>query len=90
MVQVIFTEQLLHRFKKFQNIWVLIKGTCLWAMWTQRNDKIFGNIMWTDDRIIASIWQALLDYGQAAWKNTIDCRKTPKQRAKLLCKFDRT
>jgi hypothetical protein len=63
MVQVIFTEQLPSRFKKFQNLWTLIKGTCLWAMWIQRNDKIFGNIIWSDDRIIASIWQALLEYG---------------------------
>jgi hypothetical protein len=31
------------------------KGAYLWAMWLQRNDKIFANKTWTDDMVFTHI-----------------------------------
>ena len=64
--QVIFSEQIPERFKKFKAIWPLLKGTRLWALWIQRNEKIFAKIDWSDEQVINSIWQAMLECGQLA------------------------
>jgi hypothetical protein len=34
MEQVIFSDSLPDRFKKFRTIWPLLKGTCLWTIWS--------------------------------------------------------
>jgi hypothetical protein len=43
MTKLIFTKELPTRLQRFKDIWALLKGTCLWGMWTQRNEKVFAN-----------------------------------------------
>jgi hypothetical protein len=55
MKDVIFTDTLPMQFKKFKLIWPLLKGACVWAMWTQRNEKIFANSTWSDERVLECV-----------------------------------
>jgi hypothetical protein len=91
MKDVIFTDTLPMQFKKFKLIWPLLKGACVWAMWTQRNEKIFANSTWSDERVLDCVWQAMIEYGQIAWKwICLKAKQFPRKRAKLLSSFNRS
>jgi hypothetical protein len=52
MQQIIFTDTLPFQFKKFKAIGPLLKGACVWAIWNHRNEKIFANTIWLDERVV--------------------------------------
>jgi hypothetical protein len=91
MKTVIFSEKVPARYAKFKSIWVLLKGACLWALWCQRNDKIFAGKVWSDDTVIRHIWNAMIEYGHSAWNKTLkECTRCPLKAQGLMKRFDRT
>jgi hypothetical protein len=89
--QIIFSYTLPPSFKKFKALWPLLKGACLWMIWTQRNAKIFAKDLWPDELVLTNIWQAMIDYERLAWSRTrTKIERTPAQSRKLLMGFDRS
>jgi hypothetical protein len=90
-MSIFFTKKLLMRFIKLNAIWILLKGACMWAMWCQRNDKIFVGKLWTDDMVIMHVWMAMLEYGCSAWNKILkNCTHFLMKAQSLLKRFDRS
>jgi hypothetical protein len=71
MKQVIFSEQFPERFKKFKAIWPLLKGTCLWALWIQRNEKILPRLTGQTSKLSTAFgklcWSVASLPGRRSW-----------------------
>jgi hypothetical protein len=74
--QIIFSDTLPPRFKKFKALWPLLRGACLLTIWTQRNAKIFVKDLWPDELVLTNIWQAIIDDGRLTWSRT-RTKRTP-------------
>ena len=88
--QIIFTDTLPDNFKKFKSLWPLLKGTCMWTIWTQYNERIFANSFWSDEKVYTTIWIAMLEYGCLVQSKTrAKVEQSPRQKYKLYSHFDR-
>ena len=47
--------------------WILLQGITIWFLWIARNDTVFNHDAWPDQKVEKSIWNALVNYGTAAW-----------------------
>jgi hypothetical protein len=58
-------------------------------MWTQRNEKVFANTIWSDKKVIADIWRLMVDYRQLIWKKILEReRKAQHHQKKAFGGFD--
>jgi hypothetical protein len=39
-MQCPFNNKLLHAYKEFIEIWILLRGGVVWSMWIERNENI--------------------------------------------------
>lgn len=89
--QAILEEELPRQLAKFKAIWCLLKGTCLWTIWIQRNAMVFDEQVWSDSQSTEIAWLTMLDYGKIAWQNTLKkIEKHPELENALLKSFDRS
>jgi len=66
-----------------ENIQSLLRGITLCTLWIEWNDLVFNNERWNVVKIHKVIWDALLDYGRAAWNRcTRLIEKFPKMKKK--------
>jgi hypothetical protein len=62
-----------------ENIWFLLRGITFWTLWIVHNDLVFNNARWNVGKIHKVIWDAVFDYGRAAWNRCMRLiRKTPR------------
>jgi hypothetical protein len=74
-----------------EKIWSLLRDITFWTLWIGQNNLVFNNERWSVDKVHKVIWDALLDYGRAAWNRCMrPIRKTPRVEKKLLEKFDKS
>ncbi len=74
-----------------ENIWSLPRGITLMTLWIEWNDLVFNNQRWNVVKIHKVIWDALLDYGRAAWNICVKLIiKTFRVEKKLFKKFDKS
>lgn len=89
--QVILEEALPRKVKRFQSIWILLKGACMWTIWIQRNAMVFDQLLWTDRQAEQIAWLAMIEYGEIAWKHTLKMlAKQPELEQQFLNQFDRS
>ena len=63
----------------------------LWTLWIQRNEAIFENKRRRDEKVGATIWQGITDYGRAEWSKVKEkLRKNATAGMKFLRQFDNT
>lgn len=43
----------------------------IWEMWLEMYNIAYNKIDWSFDRIIAKIWQGILDYAKIEWSQLI-------------------
>ncbi len=75
-----------------ENIQSLLRGITLCTLWIEWNDLVFNNERWNVIKIHKVIWDALLDYGRAAWNRCMRLiKKIPKiKKQTLFEKFDKS
>lgn len=57
-----FERGLPGKLRRFQALWKLLKCTCMWTIWIQRNDKVSNDQLWTDDQAQYEITDAREDF----------------------------
>ena len=89
--QGIFGERIPFKFRKMTKIWHLLRGTTLWTIWVERNDKVFNQEQWHVSKMKAHIWNTLLMYAHMAWQRVLKLIKISRFSALALLQiFDRT
>jgi hypothetical protein len=89
--QCVFVAKNPRQMQCVENIWSLPRGITLKTLWIEWNDLVFNNQRWNVVKIHEVIWDALLDYGRAAWNICMKLIiKTPRAEKKLLKKFDKS
>jgi hypothetical protein len=66
-----------------------MQGFTLWTIWIARNDAVFNQVLWTQQRLAGTIWASLIKYGKLAWLKVRQA-KGEKARAEALDRFDST
>ena len=57
-------------------------------LWIARNDTVFNDNAWLDQKFKKSIWNAMVDNGRAAWIKTVEkYRRSPLLQDHILAKF---
>lgn len=74
--QGIFSGGIPRKFNALKWLWLEVRTVVLWVLWIQRNDMVFNNQAWTDERLLQYIWSGLLDYGCVEWAKV--CNKHPR------------
>lgn len=74
----IFAYRMSWRYKKVSRIWLLMRGSIMWALWKERNDAAFSNTFWDIEKLCSKIWVDLVDYGRIAWERT---KANPKKQS---------
>ena len=88
--QAIFATRPSCRLKPVSGIWSLARGTALWTIWIARNDVVFNQENWDNEKIRGMIWRGLSDYARNAWKATLArIQENPQSSTIELSKFDR-
>jgi hypothetical protein len=90
--QTLFGERTPYKFRKVVKIWHLLRGTTLWTIWVEWNDKVFNQEQWHESKMKYSrIWDTLLMYAHTAWQRVLKLIKISRfSAAGLLQNFDRT
>ena len=46
-----------------------LRTVILWALWIERNDKVFNNVLWTPEKMLQVVWLGITDYGRMEWSS---------------------
>lgn len=49
--QGIFSDTIPHKFDELKCIWMEIRSVVIWALWIERNDKVFNASVWTPEKM---------------------------------------
>ena len=52
--------------------WHLFRGTMLWTIWIERNDKVFNHEQRHESKVKQRIWDELIIYSKTAWKRVLE------------------
>jgi hypothetical protein len=63
----IFSDGIPRKFNQVKRIWMELRTTVLWTLWIERNDKVFNDCSWTNEKRTGKIWSGMLDYGRMEW-----------------------
>ena len=89
--QSLFGERIPFKFRKVVKIWHFLRGTTLWTIWVERNDKVFNQEQWHESKMKSRIWDTLLMYAHTVWQRVLKLIKISRFSAvALLQNFDRT
>lgn len=82
--QGIFSHRIPRKFDSVKRIWMEIRTAVLWSLWLERNDVVFNNTRWTEERMRQHVWSEILDYGRVEWDRIKVKRKTDDTAAALM------
>ena len=89
--QALFGERLPKKYGPKIKIWHLLRGITLWAIWIERNDRVFNHEQWHETRLKHHVWDELILYAKTAWEWVLKNIKISAFSAlALLQGFDKT
>lgn len=63
----IFSCEIPRKFNQFKRVWMELRTVVLWALWIERNDKVFNDVSWPPAKLMQVVWDGIIDYGRIEW-----------------------
>lgn len=83
-----FSDYIPRKFNPVKRVWMELRTVVMWTLWIERNDKVFNNCAWTNEKLFQTVWTDIIDYGRVEWDRVRIKKKThPDLAARELGKF---